>query len=97
MKKENLLLVNELCEHYQVNKSFFSDLDEFGFIEVIRIENKSFIHEDKLSVVDKVIRIQNDLNINIEGVDAVFNLLEKIDELQMELHAVKNRLRLYED
>jgi hypothetical protein len=77
--------------------SLFSDLHEFGIIEILTIEDSYFIHEDKISVVEKVVRMQKDLNINLEGVDTVLNLLEKIKDLQTELNTVKNRLRLYED
>ena len=56
-----------------------------------------YIHEDKINVIEKIIRMQKDLNLNLEGIDTVFNLLEKIDNLQTELINVKNRLRLYED
>ena len=52
--------------------------------------------EDKVTVVDNIIRIQNDLNLNMKVIDTIFNLLEKTNELQTELNTVKNRLRLYE-
>ena len=40
--------------------------------------------------------MHQELDVNIEGIDVVFNLLQKIDDLQNELISVKNRLRLYE-
>jgi hypothetical protein len=43
-----------------------------------------------------MIRMHQELDVNIEGIDVVFNLLQKIDGLQNELTALKNRLRLYE-
>ncbi len=97
MSKEKLILVNQLCAHYQVEVSLFSELHDFGIIEILTIEDSYFIHEDKISVVEKVVRMQKDLNINLEGIDTVLNLLDKINDLQTELDAVKNRLQLYED
>ncbi len=97
MSKENLILINKLCTHYEVEMILFSNLHELGIIEIHTIEDAHFIHEDKIDVVEKVIRIHKDLNINLEGVDTVLNLLEKINDLQAELNTVKNRLRLYED
>lgn len=97
MNKEKLIQVNQLCTHYQVEMSLFSDLHEFGIIKIITIEDSYFIQEDKITVVEKVIRMHKDLNINLEGIDTVLNLLEKISALQTELNTVKNRLRLYED
>lgn len=97
MSKEKLILVNQLCKHYQVESSLFSELHDFGIIEILTIEDSYFIHEDKISVIEKVVRMQKDLNINLEGIDTVLNLLKKINDLQTELNTVKNRLRLYED
>ncbi len=97
MSKEKLILVNQLCSHYEVELSLFTELHDLGVIEILFIENSYFISEDKISVVEKVVRLQKDLNINLEGVDAVLNLLDKINDLQIELNTVKNRLRLYED
>jgi chaperone modulatory protein CbpM len=97
MSTEKLIQINQLCTHYQVEISLFSQLHEFGFIEIIPIEDLYFIHEDKINIVEKIIRMQKELNINLEGIDTILNLLEKINNLQMELTTVKNRLRLYED
>jgi hypothetical protein len=97
MSKEKLILVNQLCVHYQVEMSLFSVLQDFGIIELLTIEDAHFIHEDKIRVVEKVVRMQKDLNLNLESIDIVLNLLDKINDLQSELNTVKNRLRLYED
>ena len=97
MKKEKLILINKLCTHYQVEMSLFTDLHDFGIIEIITIENSYFIHEDKISKVEKVVRMRKDLNINLEGIDTVLNLLDKINDLKIELNSVKNRLQLYEN
>ena len=97
MNKEKLILIQQLCKHYQIEMSLFSELQDFGFIEILTIEDSYFIHESKISVVEKVVRMQKDLNINLEGIDTVMNLLDKINDLENELNSVKNRLRLYED
>lgn len=43
-----------------------------------------------------MIRIHQDLEVNPEGIDVIFNLLRKVDELKNELAAAKNKLRRYE-
>jgi hypothetical protein len=97
MNKEKLIPIEQLCLNYEVEMSFFYELHDIDLIEIQTIEESDFIHEDKLLVLEKVMRMQKDLNINIEGVDAVMNLLDKINDLQNELDELKNRLRLYED
>jgi chaperone modulatory protein CbpM len=97
MSRENLILISQLCTEYQIERALFDELHEFGIIELHVVEETSFIHEDKIETLEKIIRIQQDLNINLEGIDVILNLLQKIDGLQNELTEVKNRLRIYED
>jgi hypothetical protein len=40
--------------------------------------------------------MHQELDLNMAGIDVVFNLLQKIEGLQNELIALKNRLHLYE-
>jgi len=42
-----------------------------------------------------MMRFHYDLNINIEGIDAITHLLQQIEDLQQELIATKNKLRLH--
>ena len=44
-----------------------------------------------------MVHLHRDLDINIAGLASVYHLLQKLDDIQTELWALKNRLRLYED
>jgi hypothetical protein len=68
-----------------------------GLIQIQIIAEKQFIHQDQISDLEKIIRLHNELNMNLEGIDVVFNLLKKEKALRDELNALKNRLRLYEN
>lgn len=92
MSTKNLILLNNLCTHYQVEMSFFNSLNEFGLVEIILIEESQYIHLEKITDLEKMIRIHQELNVNIEGIDVVFNLLNKIEALQNELIITKNKL-----
>jgi len=97
MELKDFIPIVQLCEHYSVEVSFFNELHEEGLISITTLEQTSYLHQDKISDVEKMIRIHQELNINTEGIDAVFNLLQKIDSLQNELNKLHNRLRLYEN
>ncbi len=97
MNKENFISVEELCSYYKVEQSFFVSLNEFGLIEMNNFENTIFIHEEKINDIEKIIRLVHDLNINIESVDIVFHLLNKIETLQEELNSMKNKLSQFEN
>lgn len=97
MNLENYIAINDLCAHYEIETSFFTSLSEIGLIEIRTVESHYFLDVENVQTVEKMIRLYKDLNINLEGIDTIFNLLEKIDTLQNELNDTKNRLRLYED
>ncbi len=97
MSKEKFIPLQKLCELYKIEMSFFSSLNEIGLIQITSIEESNYIHQDKINDIEKMIRMHRDLEINIEGIDIAFNLLQKIDELENELNTIKNRLRIYEN
>lgn len=97
MKTTHLIPLPTICTHYDVELSFFHKLNDMGLIEIVTIKESPFIYRDKMHDVEKMIRIHDELDINIEGIDIVFNLLEKIEALQNELLDVHNRLRFYEE
>ncbi|WP_040473948.1 chaperone modulator CbpM [Flavobacterium frigoris] len=97
MSTENFIPLENLCTHYNVELSFFSNLNEIGLIEIQMVEQIQYIHQDSIYEIEKMIRMHQELDVNLEGIDVVFNLLQKIDSLKEELTAVRNRLRLYEN
>ena len=96
MNIENLIPLPTLSTHYKVEIAFFNNLSEMGLLEIKTIEEIQYIHPDALFENEKILRMHQELEVNIEGIDVVFNLLQKIEDLQNELISVKNRLRLYE-
>ncbi|MGO4904264.1 chaperone modulator CbpM [Flavobacterium sp. W20_MBD1_R3] len=93
---ENLIPIPVLCAHYEVELSFFTNLSDMGLFEIKTIKTNQYIDSDAIYEIEKMVRMHQELEVNIEGIDIVFNLLQKIDALQNELTALKNRLRLYE-
>ena len=93
---DNYIDISILCQHYEIEKSFIDDLSEYGLIEISTIEQAHFIHHERISDLEKILRLQRDLDINMEGIASVLHLLQKIDRLQAELNAVQNRLQIYE-
>jgi len=96
METEQLIPILEFARHYSIEVSFIDSLREVGLIEIITVGDTQYIHEDRISDMERMIRLHYGLEINLEGVDAVSRLLERIDLLQREIAALKNRLRLYE-
>jgi hypothetical protein len=96
MAQQEMILIETLCTHYEIEVSFVDTLSSLGLIEVHTLEETQFIPEDKVGDLERMIRIHQDLQVNPEGIDVIFNLLRKVDELKSELAATKKRLKRYE-
>jgi len=97
MQATNLIPLNKLCASYQVEISFFDELHEVGLIEITIIEQQPYLHQDSITDIEKIMRIHHDLQLNVEAIDVVFNLLNKVTILENELNTTRNRLRIYEN
>ena len=96
MQEENLISCAQFCLHHNIEVSFFHSLQEYGLVELITNEKDAFISSNQLGEVEKLIRLHYELGINLEGIDAIIHLLRKLEEVENERTALKNRLRLYE-
>ena len=96
MHKEHLISAIEFCNHHEIEISFISSLHETGLIEVIQIEETEYIDESQLVQLEKIVRFYYDLGINLEGIETINHLLDRMNDMQVEIMALRNRLRLYE-
>jgi hypothetical protein len=96
MQKEYLIPADEFCISHDIEFSFISTLHENGLIDITTIDETVFIYPNQLPQLEKISRLHYDLGINLEGIETISYLLERIDEMQMEITALQNRLRLYE-
>jgi chaperone modulatory protein CbpM len=93
MKNENLIAVEEFCTYYKIESSFIHSLVTHGLIEITLIEETHYLMKDQIKDVEKMVRMHYELDINIEGIEAISHLLQRIDRLQEELTILKNRLQ----
>ena len=64
MMTQNLILIESVCIHYKIAPVFINELNELGLIEIEIIEQKKFIHQDKIIDLEKMIRLHLELNVN---------------------------------
>lgn len=96
MDRTELISAKEFCVHHGVSFTFITELQEAGLVEMMIVEEQHYIHCDKASELEKLIRLHNDLDINIAGVEVIARLLQQVEGLQSELNKLSQRLRVYE-
>jgi MerR HTH family regulatory protein len=96
MQTEYLIAVDEFCAIHNIEISFISSLRQTGLIDIATIKQTGFINANQLDRLEKFVRFYYELDINMEGIETITHLLERISAMQEENIALKNRLRLYE-
>ena len=96
MQTKYLIAVDDFCVKHNIEISFVSSLQQTGMIEITIIEEKWFISAEQLKQLEKCIRFYYELDINLEGIETIFHLLNRVETMQEEIIELKNRLRLYE-
>ena len=97
MQTDELILAEKFCSYYKVEYSFISSLQQFGLVDITSVEQANYIPENQLQKLEQLIRLHYDLNINLEGIDAIANLLDRVKNMQNEIAVLKSRLKLYEE
>lgn len=97
MQTKYLITVDEFCTSHSIEDSFISSLQQNGLIEIITIEEARFIDAEQLQQLEKFIRFYYELDINLEGIETITHLLQRVNAMQQEITELRNRLRLYED
>jgi chaperone modulatory protein CbpM len=91
-----VITITEYCIRYQADVSFIDALEQNGLVSVIVINEERCIGYDQLSQLEHYSRLYYDLDINIEGIDVVHHLLEKVKSMQDYIHSLETRLSRYE-
>ena len=97
METTNLISIEKFCVHYQVPVTFINALHEYELVEIIDTNNATYLKVTQLHEVEKMMRLHFDLDINFEGIDAIYNLLKQVESLKSEITLLNNKLRLYEE
>ncbi len=96
MKTEDMISANEFCIHHNIELAFIRSLSESGLIELIIIEEEIFLPINELSQLEKWVMLHVEMDINIEGIETIHHLLQRINTMQQQIVQLNNRLQVHE-
>jgi hypothetical protein len=96
MATKNMIPADEVCTHHQLEQAFIQSLQSEGLITISIVNKKTFIPEDELSRLERMIHLHRDLEINVAGIASISHMLDRMEDLQQQMWALRNRLRMYE-
>ena len=92
MEQEELIPAKDFCIHHNIEYSFISSLENSGLIRVTSVQSSTYIPIDEIHKLEKFVRLHYDLDINIEGIETINYLLERIEEMQREIVSLRNKM-----
>ena len=97
MEEKNSVSAKAFCHYHQIEITFIRSLHEYGLLQVEATSDEDWLlAPEQLEPLERMVRLHYDLHINLEGLDAIQHLLQRVEDMQRELLTVRNRLRLYE-
>jgi chaperone modulatory protein CbpM len=92
----NLISIDDFCNSSNVEISFINSLNQTGLIEIRSERENLFIDIDQMPHLEKMVRLHYELHINLEGIETIVHLLNRINIQHDEILRLKNKLDLYE-
>lgn len=96
METEELIAIQLYCTNEGIEASFVEALGERGLIRITTIKKQRYVEPEYLPRIEKLARMHYDLQINLEGLEAISHMLERMENMQQALHILEQRLGIYE-
>lgn len=95
--QNDLIIINDYCSHCNIEPDFILMLGEDGLINIQEINDTHCFPASQLNELERYAHLYYDLSINIEGIDAIRHLLERIEDLQRRVRLLEDELHFYEE
>lgn len=92
METTKYISITTFCQYHGIESSLIFTFQDLGMVEIVEEESEYYLEEEKLSQLERMIRIYKDLGLSPEGVDVVVGLLDRIQDLQEENRRLKGKL-----
>lgn len=84
-ERQNLLSINEISRFVGLHPMMIQEFFRLGLIDP-QVENPDLLFEDTvIARIGKIMRLKNDLDVNLAGCGLVLDLLERIATLERKL------------
>ena len=85
----------ECLQIYQVEETFLDQLQSSGLIEIVIEEDDRYIEYDYLQEIEQFVRWHYELEINMEGIEALHHMLQQVQQLQEDVEKLRGELNFY--
>ena len=96
MDKEQMIPASEFCVYHNIELSFIYSLNDSGLIDITVVKEEIFVPASQLKQLEQLMRLKQEMDINIEGIESITYLLQRIRDMQQHIVALNNKLAFYQ-
>jgi len=96
MDKEQMIPASEFCVYHNMELSFIYSLNESGLIDITVVKEEIFVPASQLKQLEQLMRLKQEMDINIEGIESITYLLKRIRDMQQHIVELNNKLAFYQ-
>jgi hypothetical protein len=96
MEQQEWIPADTICTFYQVDVSLIQTIGDYGLINLNSEDNHLWVPVSGLGELERILRLHTELDINMEGIEAISHMLQRMKELQQEVGLLRTKLSVYE-
>ncbi|TDQ27469.1 chaperone modulator CbpM [Tenacibaculum caenipelagi] len=96
MSDKELISVQKVIVHHNLDEQFIESIESFQLIEFVVKDSDRYVYIEQLPTLEKIIRLYYDLEVNMQGIDVINNMLDRMDAMHRTIQQLQNKLKLYE-
>lgn len=92
--EHQLIIIDTYCQRTSIQQRFIHDLNGLGLITLVREDEVPCIQDTDIPKIEQLHRIHTDLNVNMEGLDIIYNMLNRMQNMQEEIRQLRQELEI---
>jgi len=94
--QNQMITIEAYCTYHHAEPAFIEALEKGGLLTITIMNEERFIDYEQLQQLECYTRWYYDMEINVPGIDAINNLLDKVKSMQQEIESLKHQLAVYQ-
>lgn len=87
--EKTLFNLIDICKANKIERTFVQELHQNGLIEIVIKKDQEYLEEEQLIHVERYSTWYYELEVNMQGLEVVHHLLDKIEKLQNEIRQLR--------
>ncbi len=95
MAAQKLIAVKAFCSYHEINDEVFFEFESRNLIHLVKEKRSYYIPYNQLPLAEKLIRLHLQLGINLEGLEVILPLLERLQSQEDNLQKLAKQVNFY--